>query len=108
MTNNPTAKHVRLRPRVLARARASGLTHCPGFTDHSGVHHPCGRELRWDHDRTDPASAEVDHIIERRYGGTDDLDNYRVLCLGCNRGARNRKTSIPIPGPDQFPTIANW
>ena len=38
----------------------------------------------------DPDSTTVDHIRPLNFGGTDDLDNLRVLCHRCNskKGAR--------------------
>jgi ribosomal protein S27AE len=30
-------------------------------------------------------NLEIDHIIPLRHGGTNDLDNLQVLCIGCNR-----------------------
>lgn len=32
---------------------------------------------------TRPAT-EVDHIVPRAEGGTDDLSNLRALCIGCH------------------------
>lgn len=33
---------------------------------------------------------EVDHIVPRSRGGTDDLDNLQTLCRTCNRRKGNR------------------
>ncbi|WP_374048662.1 HNH endonuclease [uncultured Cutibacterium sp.] len=60
------------------RARAAGLTHCPS----------CGVPLRWDIGRT-PASPEADHIIPHSLGGTDRLDNIRIICRHCNQSRGN-------------------
>ena len=37
-------------------------------------------------------SLEVDHILPRRHGGSDDLSNLQALCYKCNanKGARER------------------
>jgi len=96
-----TATYLRNRRRVLTQARADGLTHCPGYDSH-----PCGRELDWDTPLT-PASVEADHISEYRYGGTDDVDNLRVLCRGCNI-ERNKRVPPPIPTAGAFPTSRAW
>jgi ATP adenylyltransferase len=36
-------------------------------------------------------AIEVDHILPRRHGGTDDLSNFQALCYKCNanKGARD-------------------
>ncbi len=41
----------------------------------------CGRTEAW--------ALTLDHIIPRRFGGTDDLTNLRVLCFGCNTYRRD-------------------
>jgi ATP adenylyltransferase len=33
-------------------------------------------------------ALEVDHILPRKYGGTDDLENLQALCWKCNAGKR--------------------
>ena len=44
--------------------------------------------------------VSLDHVIPRSRGGTDDLDNLRPSCLGCNvaRGNRQRarRTLAPL------------
>lgn len=47
----------------------------------------CGRPLR-------KGDADIDHILPRRYGGGDGLDNLQCLCVHCNRskGASVRYT----------------
>lgn len=96
-----TAVYLRNAARVKKAAQRNGLTHCPGYDDTA-----CGRELDYTTPLT-PDSAEADHIIEHRYGGTDDLDNLRVLCRECN-GRRNHKKPPPLPAVSEFPTSRAW
>ena len=96
-----TAKYLRNRARVLRRAHAEGLTHCPGADGK-----PCGVQLDYDVPFL-PNSAETDHILEHRYGGTDDVDNLRVICRACNL-ARNAKAPVPIPAVADFPMSRAW
>jgi 5-methylcytosine-specific restriction protein A len=44
------------------------------------------------------ANAEIDHIVERADGGTDEPSNLRTLCVACHadktkRAARARRMS---------------
>jgi 5-methylcytosine-specific restriction endonuclease McrA len=94
-----TGKWKRNRATKIAEAKANGLTHCPGFDGHT-----CGIDLDFDYPQF-PNSAEVDHIVRYSDGGTDALDNLRVICRFCNLG-RNQKS--PPPAPDQFPTLIDW
>ena len=96
-----TARYLRNRRRVLTEAQRDGLTHCPGFDNH-----PCGRELNYDVPQQ-PNSAEADHIVEHRHGGTDDRENLRVLCRTCNT-SRNRKVLVQVPAVNDFPTSREW
>lgn len=41
----------------------------------------------------DVRALEVDHIIPRSRGGTDDLDNLQALCYQCNAMKRDRDTA---------------
>ena len=33
---------------------------------------------------TDRRAASIDHVIPRALGGTNDRDNLRLICVGCN------------------------
>ena len=83
------------------QAQADGLTHCPG------VDKPCGVQLDYD-TPLQPNSAETDHIIEHRYGGTDDVDNLRVICRACNLARNTVRVPVPVPAADDFPTSRPW
>jgi hypothetical protein len=102
-----TAKYLRNSARVKRQARADGITHCPGYTDARGAHHPCGVELDYDVPLL-PNSAETDHITEYRRGGTDDASNLRVLCRRQNSERNRLKPVVPMPSPDDFPTTRDW
>ncbi|WP_305768861.1 HNH endonuclease [Candidatus Epulonipiscium viviparus] len=41
----------------------------------------------------DKADIEIDHIIPKRKGGTDDLWNLQCMCRSCNRSKGARQTS---------------
>lgn len=96
-----TSTYLRNRGRVLRQAQRDGLTHCPGVPGRT-----CGVQLDYAVPLT-PASAETDHIVEHRQGGSDDVDNLRVICRTCNLW-RNRKQPVAIPSPEQFPTSRDW
>ncbi|OIQ81539.1 AP-4-A phosphorylase [mine drainage metagenome] len=38
----------------------------------------------------DERALEVDHIVPRNHGGTDDLHNFQALCYSCNSMKRDR------------------
>jgi hypothetical protein len=40
---------------------------------------------------------EVDHIVPRARGGTDDPSNLRTLCKPCHRGLKGRTASETLP-----------
>lgn len=97
-----TARYLRNRRRCLEQAQRDGLTHCPGFDGHA-----CGVELDYDIPQQ-PNSAEADHILEHRHGGTDDFDNLRVLCRACNTARNRTKARVEVPTVADFPTSRAW
>lgn len=97
-----TAKYLRNRARVLRQAQADGLTHCPGVDGRT-----CGVKLDYDTPLL-PNSAETDHILEHRNGGTDDIDNLRVICRADNLARNRTRTPAPVPAADDFPTSRAW
>ncbi len=48
----------------------------------------CGRTSR-----EDGATLEVDHIVPRSKGGTDEMDNLQTLCKKCNIGKSNKDST---------------
>jgi len=102
-----TATYLRARRRVIAQAQRDGVTHCPGYTDTGGVHHPCGVELDYTTPHL-PNSAEVDHIQEARYGGGDDATNLRVLCRRQNLERNRTKQPVAAAPLEDFPTTRAW
>ena len=106
-----TTKYLRNRAKVLHKAKATGLTHCPGYTDGSGTHHPCGVELDYDTPQLDN-SAEVDHIVAPRFFEGPDPDvvsNLTVLCRRQNREKSDgSRTPTPVPAVEDFPLSRAW
>ena len=97
-----TAKYLRNSARVKRDARRAGLTHCPGVDDR-----PCGRELDYETPLLD-GSAETDHILEVRYGGTDDVENLRVICRHCNGERNEHRKPVLVAEVDAFPLSREW
>ena len=103
-----TTKYLRNRKAVLRKARAAGLTHCPGWTDAASVHHACGRRLDWAVSGTD-SSVEADHIVSPKFGGTDDEENLAPLCRACNvRKGDGSRVIAGFAGVDEFPMSRAW
>ena len=67
----------------------------------------CGVLLNYDVSLLDE-SAEADHILEARHGGTDDYENYRVICRQCNRDRTWNKPKLKPPGIGDFPVSRQW
>ena len=51
----------------------------------------CGVVAGYDHDRDEYVQIEVDHIKPKCRGGSNEIDNLRVLCKKCNRGKGARE-----------------
>lgn len=47
--------------------------------------------------RCNATAVDVDHIVRREHGGTDDPINLRAACAPCNRGDRPRAGRPPAP-----------
>jgi hypothetical protein len=39
-------------------------------------------------------ALEVDHIVPRNHGGSDDLSNLQALCFRCNAGKRDTDSTV--------------
>jgi len=61
-----------IKARVLTRAK--GRCECCGAHEHQ-------------------RALEVDHIVPRNQGGSDDLSNLQALCFRCNAGKRDTDTT---------------
>jgi len=92
-----TGKYLKARTQVIAEAKAANLTNCPS----------CNQGLDYDIPNQ-PHSAETDHIIEYRNGGSDEVENLRVICRSCNLARNARRTEFANHGPNQFPLSRVW
>lgn len=92
-----TAQYKRWRHAVLARGKRDGVTHCP----------LCRAPLDYRRGKR-PNSAEPDHLVPWALGGTNTVDNGRVLCRRCNQrrgdGTRGRE---PRPRP-AITNLVTW
>lgn len=85
-TGTATWKRVRLE--ALSNAMDQGLTHCPR----------CRVGLDWEYSKR-PNSPEVDHITPHSRGGTDAIENTRIICRKCNQelgGRLNKRARPPV------------
>lgn len=94
-----TARWKALRVKALRGAQEQGLTQCP----------LCRTDLDYMRGRL-PNSAEVDHILPHSLGGTDTIDNVRVICRRCNQ-SRGNKMHIAPKNTEAAPTtttLVEW
>lgn len=73
-----TATWLRHAAQAKREAQARGLARCP----------LCGVWMDYDTGKR-PNSAEADHIRPHSLGGSDDIDNIRVICRRCNQSRGN-------------------
>lgn len=97
-----TASYKRWRTAVLRAGRKAGVTRCP----------LCEVELDYEHGRK-PNSAEPDHIIAWAVGGTNTVDNGRVICRRCNQkrgkgGRENSQSKREAASRRTITTLINW
>jgi hypothetical protein len=50
----------------------------------------CGRQQ----DDSPLARLQIEHIVPRKHGGSDDLDNLCLACIDCNLGKSSNLTGI--------------
>lgn len=56
----------------------------------------CGKAAgELDPDTGRPVRLHLGHIVDKVYGGKDELSNLRALCSTCNQGAKNITTERP-------------
>ncbi|MCS0500457.1 HNH endonuclease [Protaetiibacter mangrovi] len=56
----------------------------------------CGKAAgELDPDTSRPVRLHIGHIVDKVYGGKDELANLRTLCSTCNQGAKNITTEKP-------------
>ncbi len=52
-------------------------------------------------------SLEIDHVIPFSLGGLDELSNYQIRCLSCNRGKGNNE-HLNRTVKNELDIILNW
>lgn len=77
-----TGQYKRWRKAILTAGQQAGITNCPS----------CNQPLDYTKGRQ-PNSAEPDHIWPHSLGGTNTIENGRILCRTCNikRGNGNHE-----------------
>ncbi len=90
-----TARWKALRQQALRDAITRGVTNCP----------LCGCILDYTQGRQ-PNSPEADHILPHSRGGTDTLDNIRIICRRCNQSRGNRRE--PSTATATSTTLISW
>jgi 5-methylcytosine-specific restriction endonuclease McrA len=70
----------------------------------------CGIVLNPSAPRGSATAPELDHIVPRKYGGADTLDNVRWMCAPHNRRKSDRyEPPAPQPQPPRtFVTHRKW
>ena len=43
----------------------------------------------------DESGYDIDHIVELRHGGTNEISNLQALCVSCHRVKTTRNTTAP-------------
>lgn len=64
----------------------------------------CGELVDKDAVAPDPTSPSIEHLIPYSDGGSDDLDNLALSCLGCNM----KRGTKPIDEVRFTPTSRVW
>ena len=94
-----TATWKRIAAQAKANALDQGLTRCPR----------CRVGLDWEYSRR-PNSPEADHILPYSKGGTDTLENVRIICRKCNQelGGMLTKRVRPVIQTTELESSPIW